>query len=236
MAETVAISRRERNKLRTRARILDAASKLFTKHGVEGTTIDELAEAADISRATFFNYFDSKPAVVKELLAEIDRGFFAYLQSLLERDVPVRELLEIFFTNSAKGIQASAPFFRVMIAEAEKSFPDPLERDRYRNMTKEFRKIVEKGIARREARTDVPSDLLAEIMVGAYVSVLRIWRVDPAYNLPGRLRNTARVLADMIARPASVAAGPGGIKGPAVVIEKERSTQVRTQKPPKTRT
>ena len=235
MVELAAISRRERNKLRTRARILDAAGKLFTEHGVEGTTIDELAEAADISRATFFNYFDSKPAVVKEMLAEIDRGFFAYLRSLLELDVPVRELLEIFFTNSAKGIQSSAPFFRVMIAEAEKSFPDPLELDRYRGMTKEFQKIVEKGIARREARTDVPSDLLAEIMVGAYVSVLRIWRVDPAYNLPGRLRNTARVLADMIAGPGLLAEGPRRTRRPAVVVEKPRSPEVRSRKPPKTR-
>ena len=53
---------RERKKLATRAAIHDGAMRLFAEHGFAGTTIDQIAEAADVSRATVFSYFPAKEA------------------------------------------------------------------------------------------------------------------------------------------------------------------------------
>lgn len=55
---------RERKKLRTRASIQKEAMRLFLEKGYEETTIEDIAEAVDISPSTFFNYFPSKEAVV----------------------------------------------------------------------------------------------------------------------------------------------------------------------------
>jgi AcrR family transcriptional regulator len=55
---------RERKKLRTRAAIQKEALRLFLKKGYEETTIEDIAEAVDISPSTFFNYFPTKEAVV----------------------------------------------------------------------------------------------------------------------------------------------------------------------------
>ena len=55
---------RERKKLRTRAAIQKEALRLFLKKGYEETTIEDIAEAVEISPSTFFNYFPSKEAVV----------------------------------------------------------------------------------------------------------------------------------------------------------------------------
>ncbi len=55
---------RERKKQRTRAAIQREAMRLFLKQGYEQTTIEQIAEAADISASTFFNYFPSKEDVV----------------------------------------------------------------------------------------------------------------------------------------------------------------------------
>ncbi len=57
---------RERKKLRTRAAIQKEALRLFLEKGYEETTIEDIAEAAEISPSTFFNYFPSKEAVVFE--------------------------------------------------------------------------------------------------------------------------------------------------------------------------
>jgi AcrR family transcriptional regulator len=55
---------RERKKRATRIAIRDAAMRLFAEQGFAGTTIDRIAEAADVSRATVFSYFPTKEDIV----------------------------------------------------------------------------------------------------------------------------------------------------------------------------
>ncbi|MGW2133907.1 TetR family transcriptional regulator [Streptomyces coelicoflavus] len=51
---------RELKKQRTRDLLLRSALELFTARGYEETTVDDIAEAADVSQRTFFRYFASK--------------------------------------------------------------------------------------------------------------------------------------------------------------------------------
>ena len=62
--DTAHLPLRERNKRRTIQRILDAAFALFEHVGYEQTTIDMIAENAEVSRATLFNYFPSKQSML----------------------------------------------------------------------------------------------------------------------------------------------------------------------------
>ncbi|WP_415854009.1 TetR/AcrR family transcriptional regulator [Sinomonas sp. G460-2] len=55
---------RERKKLETRQRIVDAALKLFDDRGFERVPVAEIARAANVSEATVFNYFPSKEDLV----------------------------------------------------------------------------------------------------------------------------------------------------------------------------
>jgi len=62
--ETSQIGRRERRKAETRRRILEASMRLFEEKGILSTTVEDITEAADIGKGTFFNYFPSKEAVL----------------------------------------------------------------------------------------------------------------------------------------------------------------------------
>lgn len=55
---------RERKRRETYRRIAETGMKLFITHGYEATTLDAIAEAAGISRRTFFHYFKSKDDVL----------------------------------------------------------------------------------------------------------------------------------------------------------------------------
>jgi AcrR family transcriptional regulator len=59
-----ALGLRERKKLKTRAALQKEALRLFLKQGFAQTTIEEIAEAAEVSPSTFFNYFSSKEDLV----------------------------------------------------------------------------------------------------------------------------------------------------------------------------
>ena len=61
---------RERKKQRTRATIVDVAARLCAQQGYEKTTVDQIAQAADVSPRTFSRYFPNKEAVVGALIEE----------------------------------------------------------------------------------------------------------------------------------------------------------------------
>ncbi|HEX5868214.1 MAG TPA: helix-turn-helix domain-containing protein [Beijerinckiaceae bacterium] len=80
---------RERKKRATRIAIRDAAMRLFDEHGFAGTTMDQIAEAADVSRATVFTYFPTKEEIVfGDGAAAID-GLAVRLESCHEGTVAV---------------------------------------------------------------------------------------------------------------------------------------------------
>ncbi|MFD1773685.1 TetR family transcriptional regulator [Paenibacillus rhizophilus] len=57
---------RERKKIKTKASIQQNALRLFREQGYQATTVEQIAEAAEISPSTFFRYFATKEAVVLE--------------------------------------------------------------------------------------------------------------------------------------------------------------------------
>lgn len=78
------VTRRERKKQQTRRALTRAALTLFLERGFDATTIDEIAEAADFHRATFFRNFDSKEDVA---LGDINDRFKA-AQTALRAALP----------------------------------------------------------------------------------------------------------------------------------------------------
>lgn len=89
---------RERKKEKTRLAVLDAALDLFLEQGYESTTVEQIAEAADISPRTFFRYFTSKDHLV---LWFHDHGEEIILETLAGRPLD-----EPPFTSLMHGLRA----------------------------------------------------------------------------------------------------------------------------------
>jgi AcrR family transcriptional regulator len=63
---------RERKKEQTRRRIAEVALGLFVERGFDAVTVNEIAEAADVAKATLFAYFPVKESLVLEGVGEDD--------------------------------------------------------------------------------------------------------------------------------------------------------------------
>ena len=71
---------RERKKARLRRQIVDTAVRLFRERGYNATRVADITEALEISQGTFFRYFPSKNAVLREVRREVLRRFYLALE------------------------------------------------------------------------------------------------------------------------------------------------------------
>ena len=83
---------RERKKQRTRDALLRAAVELFTTRGYEGTTVDDIAEAVDVSQRTFFRYFAGKEEAALALEALVVERFGAAVRERPAAEAPLEAL------------------------------------------------------------------------------------------------------------------------------------------------
>ena len=94
MAGSQPRNRADRRRLRTRAALLAAAREVFGSQGVDASTIQDITEAADVAKGSFYNHFDSKQAILRavaeETLAELARALDVLTESM--RDDPARVL------------------------------------------------------------------------------------------------------------------------------------------------
>ena len=67
----------QEHKARTREKIVDAARRLFNRHGLNGVSIDEIMAEAGLTRGGFYNHFNAKD----ELYAEVVAGFLSCLSA-----------------------------------------------------------------------------------------------------------------------------------------------------------
>ncbi|MBB3258667.1 AcrR family transcriptional regulator [Paraburkholderia bannensis] len=71
-----------RRKLETRLRLLDAAFELVAQKGMDGVTITEITNAADVGFGSFYNYFDSKEGIFTALVEWLFEEFASTLDRL----------------------------------------------------------------------------------------------------------------------------------------------------------
>lgn len=110
---------RERKKEQTRAALVEAAARLFAAKGYEGTTVADIAAAADVSTRTFFSYFRAKEDV---LFAGTDQRLQAIAHALgtVPADNPLEAMQRIVEQVLAASDDLAGPDrLAVMLAKPE---------------------------------------------------------------------------------------------------------------------
>lgn len=104
-----------------RAAMLEAAEQLFAARGLHDVTMAEVADAAGFARATVFNHFGSKHALVDAITAEVLAGYVQLLDdALAERRASTPALIRSLFESMGRGIEVNERFYRAIFREIAK--------------------------------------------------------------------------------------------------------------------
>jgi AcrR family transcriptional regulator len=156
---------RERKKARTRAAIRQHALRLFAEQGYAATTIEQIAEAAEVSPATFFRYFPSKEDVV--LQDDLDLLALA----AMEAQPPELSPIAAFRAATAAARQQLTPDDAEVFAETTRlTFSVPEIREKAVDELVRTTDQISAAIARRVGAA--PDDFEVRNMAGAIIGVI----------------------------------------------------------------
>ena len=167
------LSRRELNKRHCRQRILRVSRQLFSTKGYEETTMGDVADRAEVSKATLYNYFPGKDSLLLgiaeaelEQIRQLIRGELSREPSALER---LRRVLEAFVLDSMCYISLSRKISYLNSCENSGMFATRLE------MVRIFRGLVLQAQGAGELRRDVDADDITELVMGLYLTTQFQW-------------------------------------------------------------
>jgi AcrR family transcriptional regulator len=110
-------SRRERKKRETRDRIIRAGLEIFTSKGIEASTIDEIAAAADVGKGTIYNYFGAKEEIIVAFLMDIEQQVQGEMARLAFGSGSLESVLTKVIRLQFKRKEAHYEFVRVFLAQ-----------------------------------------------------------------------------------------------------------------------
>jgi AcrR family transcriptional regulator len=174
---------RERKRQQTRERLTRAAMALFLERGFEATTLDDIAAAADISRRSFFHYFDSKEDVVFAWHEEITAALVA--------EIAVRPASESMLGAAENAIAAMVrqiePGETIAMARLKRDNPALQARDQVKY--EQLERALAEALARRAGHKaeKLGARLVAMIATGAMRIGGELWATEGAREKPEAL-------------------------------------------------
>ena len=153
------MGRRQRRAAETRLRLFRCALQLFAQRGFPNVTVEDITQAADVGKGTFFNYFESKEHVLG-VMAEIQLGKVREAASLVDRGrETIHSALHHLFLRAAEEPGRSPDLARALIScfLASAGVRDLIEL----NM-KEGRRIIARIVAAGQKRGEIDPRLKKE--------------------------------------------------------------------------
>ena len=150
---------------RSRNLILDAAGEAFRELGFAGTSMEEIATRAGLTRKTVYNLFSSKEEIALRLVARVEAGDEIY-RARMQANEDVLELLIRVFLDSAGWCLANPSLARLALAPAERpSLEPPSDRPSFQGLVRD---ILVLGQQQGVIRKDDDPNFMSLVLLGIY--------------------------------------------------------------------
>ncbi len=194
--------RRERRSSELRERLFRAAIQLFAQKGFSETTVEDITNAADVGKGTFFNYFPSK----EHILAAFGRMQIVKVQAAADAAANTALPIQTFMRNLALDVisePARNPAVVRALLQANLSSEPVREmmREIHSSATGFLARIIEVGQQRGEVRKDLPASDIAPVLRQSLLGAMLIWSLYGDGSLENRIENVFKVLWNGLAAP-----------------------------------
>ncbi len=151
---------------RSRALILDAADAAFREAGYNGTSMEEIANRAGLTRKTLYNLFASKEEIALWLIARVEAEPEPLYRARIEANEDFFTLIEKVLLDSAGWCVANPSLARLALSPAERpTLEPPAGRPSFQRLVRD---VVVLGQRQGKVRSDEDPDFMALVLLGIY--------------------------------------------------------------------
>lgn len=174
------MGRLERKKEKTKQTIVTAAMALIQKQGFDRTTMEQIAEEADIAKGTLYNYFPAKEAIVSEWVRrttlEKNRTTLQKLSALPDTRTRMVTVFEVYMT----GVQAQKDLFeKYIVYQIQRLVSFDQKREERSGLALIGGEIIRLGQSSGELRSDLPTTVLEDMFEVIFIEIVKQFYQDP---------------------------------------------------------
>ncbi|MGM0559140.1 MAG: TetR/AcrR family transcriptional regulator [Myxococcota bacterium] len=164
------MGRREQNKARRRAAILDAGKRVFSTVGYDAATIRDIVRESGLSAGTFYNYFPDKESVFEELLTDVLAELRPRVRQARAQATDGQSFIKDAFAAAVDVLLADEENFAFIQRSSNAFRANLYDGEEFAGIFEELRVDMERGM---EAGVlpEFPADLMTAAMVGATLEV-----------------------------------------------------------------
>jgi AcrR family transcriptional regulator len=177
-------ARRERRKAETYERLMRAALRLFAAQGLAATTVEQITEAADVGKGTFFNYFPTKEHILLAFGDTRIKKINAALDDARAGSLPMWQVLRRLARSLAEEASHTPGLLRsILVAPLSRESVREFMVVKLREGRAALEQIFQIGQERGELRSDLSAAYMARGFQQSVFGALVLWSLDPAGDL-----------------------------------------------------
>lgn len=189
----------------TKKKLYEIAKKMFAERDYTDVSVEDITDAAGITKGAFYVHFESKDALIAVLIADFtvqaDTDYKAFLERLPD-DMPTSEVLLALTEKIADvlmesiGCENMKKVYQMLLAG---KVDTEAVKDHSRELYTLFHNILEQGIKRRELQSTLPVDVLSRHFVMAIRGISYEWCIRyPDFDLKEQAVAHCRLLLEGI--------------------------------------
>ena len=195
--------RREQRKLEIRARIEEAANRLFRLQGIEDTSIEQICVEADVARRTFYGHYSNKHALLGGLgISRLYNQSEPMLHLLMANHRTTRARLQAMIEYIASNFTNFDEIDRQLILIAPSIFAENAEQQRElgNSASASFTRLITAGIEMGDVRTEFSPEILAAMVVGTLYMLTTNWAMNSDYPIFDNLAEAHTLFEQLICK------------------------------------
>ncbi len=188
-------NRRERRSIELRERIFRAALDLFAKQGFAETTVEDITNAADVGKGTFFNYFPSKDHILLAFAEMQIAKLRLAVEEARRTSVPMPQFMRSLATLMTQEPARNPDIIRVLLqAFLSNSQVREAMLDLQARVLAFHTEMIQLGQERGEIRDDLPAAEIALVFRQTIFGTLLIWSLYGDSSLQSRMDSAFEII------------------------------------------